>query len=820
MIRIQKYVVAILTFLVAVLCLSSVNAGIIKGAKTNKGIGNYYPWEDADAVWGLQFDAYADIIIKSVKVYNGESEKGNYTGERTFQVLNSSGDTIAVSTVNVVDGEQRIVVNMAIPAGKGYKLLSDRHVGLWRDTQGASYPYSVGNVVSITSGTRYDGLLVSDSYHFFYDWEVEACEAEASFTYSIDNNVVSFTNTTSAATDYLWDFGDNTTSTEKNPQPHNYSDGSYTVSLTAFYAECSVMSQKKIEINSNITNRFKTRSLLKLKIGETKTVTLYDGTQSNIKLLDVIYERDKVRKAIREARVQLNVDGVEKWIVAGNYNLPEKFDSVKVDCPFAKGYLERSGYPKNAWRLGNNDVLLRVWKVDDPVNTNNLIHYHLNQKWAISNTTVVLEPVEEDGDAIHPNENDYIYYHWGVDVVGVKNITEVLAAGDGIVIGVGENYKTDEPIFNEAGARFDRIFIKMPNGWVYRYSHLDDSRLNVTLGQNVKGGDVISYLSDIWGGFAHTHFEIWSLDEDGKYVLEPAYPYLWESYMNLYKPRIIAVARPHKYIAVGERVKLDGLKSVSFEGDIVKYEWLFQNGDTASGAEVYRTYNEPGYFSEILKVTDNKGNIGYETVQVMVVYENQPNKSYGFNIASYYPSFNNKTGEEITFKGRIFNTKSNGEWDYSSETWDFGDGATTISTSAPYVEDPSHEYALVYHTYKVPGHYFVTYSKTTQEGITSTIKLNVDVDGVSSTQKINKNELLIYPNPSAGNLNIELPQAYPEIKISIFNMLGKEIQIYELKNSGSSIKLYLGAKIKNGVYLCKIQAADKLIATKQIIFKI
>lgn len=58
-------------------------------------------------------------------------------------------------------------------------------------------------------------------------------QAVAGFSYSIDNTTVSFTNSSSNATSYLWDFGDGATSTQVNPV-HTYTqDGTYAVTLTA-----------------------------------------------------------------------------------------------------------------------------------------------------------------------------------------------------------------------------------------------------------------------------------------------------------------------------------------------------------------------------------------------------------------------------------------------------------------------------------------------------------------------------------------------------------------------------------------------------------
>jgi PKD repeat protein len=151
---------------------------VSRGAKAGKGdTGDYYKWEDDMAVWGLEFDTETEIVLKSVKVYNGESESGSYTGPRTFTVVTSSGDTVAQTTVDVTEGEQRLELNMTVPPGKGYRLFPDRHMGLWRDTDGAVFPYAVGPAVMITAGLRFDGLKPADRqgyYYFFYDWEVEA----------------------------------------------------------------------------------------------------------------------------------------------------------------------------------------------------------------------------------------------------------------------------------------------------------------------------------------------------------------------------------------------------------------------------------------------------------------------------------------------------------------------------------------------------------------------------------------------------------------------------------------------------------------------
>ena len=63
-------------------------------------------------------------------------------------------------------------------------------------------------------------------------------EVISSFTQVVNNTtgVVTFTNTSTNATTYLWDLNDGTTSTAKDPV-NTYTTGTYTVKLTASNAE-------------------------------------------------------------------------------------------------------------------------------------------------------------------------------------------------------------------------------------------------------------------------------------------------------------------------------------------------------------------------------------------------------------------------------------------------------------------------------------------------------------------------------------------------------------------------------------------------------
>jgi PKD repeat protein len=95
----------------------------------------------------------------------------------------------------------------------------------------------------------------AEFYYYFYDWKVreQSCFSplsnvsvtvddtpEAGFTYEQDvDDVILFTDVSSGATSWQWDFGDGTVSDEQNPT-HSYAEeGDYIVVLIASNGQCT-----------------------------------------------------------------------------------------------------------------------------------------------------------------------------------------------------------------------------------------------------------------------------------------------------------------------------------------------------------------------------------------------------------------------------------------------------------------------------------------------------------------------------------------------------------------------------------------------------
>lgn len=162
-------------------------------------------------------------------------------------------------TVNIPNGQSRVLLNFQIPAAGNY-CIGGNQMNLYRNNSGVSYPYSLTGVVDMVSATT-----TSNNYYYFYDWElnipdecVSAREAivakvvDANFSSVISGGTVAFTDNSTGATNWHWDFGDGNTSTQQNPV-HTYTttNGPHYVTLTINNNLCSFMDSVTVSVGIN-----------------------------------------------------------------------------------------------------------------------------------------------------------------------------------------------------------------------------------------------------------------------------------------------------------------------------------------------------------------------------------------------------------------------------------------------------------------------------------------------------------------------------------------------------------------------------------------
>jgi hypothetical protein len=111
------------------------------------------------------FTVYKDLVIKSVTVYSGGA------GSRTIQLRNSSGTVLQSATVNIGTGTIVVPLNFTLSPGTNYRLgiQGNSNINLYRNSDGASYPYTIQDLISITGNSANDLAR----WYFYYNWQVE-----------------------------------------------------------------------------------------------------------------------------------------------------------------------------------------------------------------------------------------------------------------------------------------------------------------------------------------------------------------------------------------------------------------------------------------------------------------------------------------------------------------------------------------------------------------------------------------------------------------------------------------------------------------------
>jgi murein DD-endopeptidase MepM/ murein hydrolase activator NlpD/cephalosporin-C deacetylase-like acetyl esterase len=459
-----------------------------------------------------------------------------------------------------------------------------------------------------------------------------------------------------------------------------------------------------------------------LSIGESQTVTLANGKPATVKLVSLEERRDPIRDAVREAKVTIEVNGKTVTLSSGNYNLPLTVAGagVQVDCPITGGY--RSNSNDDPWGLVK-DARIRLWPAGAPLIDPMTFVYPGRQRWLASSTQMANEPTYVDGGEEPSNKK--IYYHNGLDIGGAEGLVDVVAATDGFVVSSGTALvKGFEN--TPARPRYDVVYLVDDQGWYYRYSHLQTIDATITPGATVRMGQKIGVLGKEGGsgGWSHLHFDITSRQPSGKWGTQEGYAFLWQAVLREQKPEVVAVARPHRFTWAGEPVRLDGAKSWSRSGPIASFDWTFSDGTTATGAKVERTYEKPGAYSEVLKVTDRQGHVSYDFAIVQVLDRSHPDQIPPSIHAAYAPTFGIKPGDPVTFKVRTFRSTD------GQETWDFGDGSPPVQVHSDgnVNQHAKDGYAVTEHRYAKPGLYLVRVERTDRRGATATARLAVSVE--------------------------------------------------------------------------------------------
>ncbi|WNJ21207.1 S8 family serine peptidase [Pontibacter sp. G13] len=266
------------------------------GKADNTGSQGFYT-QTKDA--GIVFSAAVPMTLRSFKLY------GALGGDQYFEIRDADGTVLSsAGPINVPAGEQVVNLDLEIPVGEDMRLaLTNASAGgLYYNISDPGFPFLQNGYLTIESG--FAGSTVSNDYYFFYDMVVTydvGCVREPTLvmpisggfnqtTFDADKSSidldtespeVSFTDQTLGATDWEWDFGDGTTSTDQNPVHGYYQAGTYLVSLkttTSNGTTCSDVDTMTI----NVTGTFNGTVSIEEEIADLGSIEMFPNPTSGI----------------------------------------------------------------------------------------------------------------------------------------------------------------------------------------------------------------------------------------------------------------------------------------------------------------------------------------------------------------------------------------------------------------------------------------------------------------------------------------------------------------------------------------------------------
>jgi chitinase len=141
---------------------------------------------------------------------------------------------------------------------------------------------------------------------------------------------------------------------------------------------------------------------------------------------------------------------------------------------------------------------------------------------------------------------------------------------------------------------------------------------------------------------------------------------------------------------VGEALNFSGASSIDPDGDIVKYEWDFGDGDTGSGVNVTHSYGTAGSYNVTLTVTDDDGSWASATQNVQVTQQGVENQQ---------PPKASVSGPPKGSVGEVLNFSAAGSYDPDGDIvsykWNFGDGTTGSGVNVTHSYGAADTYNLV-----------------------------------------------------------------------------------------------------------------------------
>ncbi|MGB6035778.1 MAG: T9SS type A sorting domain-containing protein, partial [Cryomorphaceae bacterium] len=138
-------------------------------------------------------------------------------------------------------------------------------------------------------------------------------------------------------------------------------------------------------------------------------------------------------------------------------------------------------------------------------------------------------------------------------------------------------------------------------------------------------------------------------------------------------------------------------------------------------------------------------------------------------------------------------------------TWDLGDGVGFLTTLSE-----------VSHTYSAAGLFEVSVS-TDADVCNTAYTTFLNILPLGTREENAKNDFLIFPNPSKGDLMIVIPEEMRLVEITLYDAVGKQTQVFSQVVSERQVKLKIEDPVAGMYFLLLTNEAGDVFRSRVIL---